>query len=232
MPELMASLDAQGFCLVPDIADSARIEGLKTALAQSEVARAERDGQTYGARNLLHVAEVRAVAASAKVAACLAPLLGPSFRLVRGLFFDKTAGANWPVPWHQDLSLAVRERCDLPGWINWTVKRSVTHVQPPSEILARMVTMRLHLDDCGAENGPLRVIPGSHCLGTLGRAEVLTETQRPPETIVAEAGDALFMRPLILHASSSAQAPHHRRVLHLEFAPVGLLPCELRWADA
>jgi hypothetical protein len=40
------------------------------------------------------------------------------------------------------------------------------------------------------------------------------------------------MRPLLLHASSATQTPHHRRVLHLEFAPAGLLPPGLAWADA
>jgi hypothetical protein len=38
------------------------------------------------------------------------------------------------------------------------------------------------------------------------------------------------MRPLLLHASSPAAKPQHRRVIHLEFAPEGLLPIPLRWA--
>jgi hypothetical protein len=33
-------------------------------------------------------------------------------------------------------------------------------VHPPAEILDKMLTLRVHLDDCGEENGPLRVIPG------------------------------------------------------------------------
>jgi ectoine hydroxylase-related dioxygenase (phytanoyl-CoA dioxygenase family) len=148
------------------------------------------------------------------------------------LFFDKTQHANWPVPWHQDLSLAVQERRDLPGWGKWTVKHGVTHVQPPSEILGRMITLRLHLDDCPTENGPLRLIPGSHGRGILGRDDLAAEAAKRSKAILAAAGDGLFMRPLILHASSPAQVPHHRRVLHLEFAPKDLLPGELHWAQA
>jgi len=231
MPDIAANLERRGFCLVPKIATGDEISLLKAALAHSEIARAERHGQTYGARNLLHLAEVRAVAAHPKILACLQILVGSAFRTVRGLFFDKTESANWPVPWHQDLSLAVQERQELPGWSRWTVKRGVTHVQPPSEILSRMITMRLHLDDCPAENGALRVIPESHCWGVLGRDQIVTEGQRPSEIIAADAGDALFMRPLILHASSPARSPSHRRVLHLEFAPSDLLPKELAWAE-
>jgi ectoine hydroxylase-related dioxygenase (phytanoyl-CoA dioxygenase family) len=127
--------------------------------------------------------------------------------------------------------LALRERHELTGWGNWSVKRGVTHVQPPPEILAQMLTMRLHLDDCPAENGALRVIPGSHRGGLLTRDAIRKMTTGPVETVTAEAGDAVFMRPLLLHASSAARIPSHRRVLHLEFAPQNLLPMGLAWAE-
>jgi len=232
MPDFATKFEARGFCLARKVAGDAEIDRLRTALAQSDIARAQRLGQTYGARNLLHLAEVQAAAANPRVIPYLQTLLGPEFQPVRSIFFDKTEIANWPVPWHQDLSLAVRERRDLPGWCNWTVKRGVTHVQPPPEILSRMVTMRLHLDDCPSSNGPLRVISGSHRYGLLRRNEIAAQAQNPATPIIANAGDALFMRPLILHASSPAQMPAHRRVLHLEFAPAGLLPRELGWAEA
>jgi len=231
MPDIAAKLEQRGFCLVPKIASDSEISLLKAALAHSDIARAERGGQTYGARNLLHLAEVHTVATNPKINACLEGLFGSPFRIVRGLFFDKTEGANWPVPWHQDLSLAIQERRELPGWSKWTVKRGVTHVQPPPGILSRMVTMRLHLDDCPSENGALRVIPESHRGGVWRRDQIVAEAQKQSEVIAASAGDALFMCPLILHASSPAQSPSHRRVLHLEFAPDGLLPEGLAWAN-
>ena len=232
MPDIAAEFEQCGFCLVPKVAGAAQVRQLKTAMAQSDLARSERAGQTYGARNLLHMPDVQAIAADPEIVRHLQLLLGPAFQPVRGLFFDKTAGANWPVLWHQDLSLAVRERHDLPGWSNWTIKRGVAHVQPPPDVLNRMVAVRLHLDDCPEGNGPLRLVPGSHRHGVLGRGEIEAETAKRVETVTALAGDALFMRPLILHASSPALAPSHRRVLHLEFAPQGLLPAPLEWANA
>ena len=231
MPDITAQLESRGFCVARKVADKRVIDALKKEFSQAEIARAERDGETYGARNLLGLAQVRATAALPTVTSCLLPILQEGFRAVRGIFFDKTVGANWPVLWHQDLALAVRERSELKGWGNWSVKRGVTHVQPPPEILARMVTMRLHLDDCPAENGALRVIPGSHRGGLLPRDAIRKMTERPGETVAAEAGDAVFMRPLLLHASSAAHTPSHRRVLHLEFAPRDLLPPGLLWAE-
>jgi ectoine hydroxylase-related dioxygenase (phytanoyl-CoA dioxygenase family) len=52
----------------------------------------------------------------------------------------------------------------------------------------------------------------------------------PEEICCLDAGDALIMRPLLLHASSPARKAHHRRVIHLEFAPADLLPPGLHWA--
>lgn len=47
----------------------------------------------------------------------------------------------------------------------------------------------------------------------------------------ALAGDALLMRPLVLHASSKASAPGRRRVLHFLFGP-SELPFGLSWRTA
>lgn len=222
-----------GFALIARLADDETIAHLKAIFAEAGFARSERRGETYGARNLLAIAAVRDVVRLPSLRSVLHETLGEHALAVRGLFFDKTAGANWPVPWHQDLTLALREHRDLPGWSNWTLKRGVQHAQPPAEILSRMLTLRLHLDDCGSGNGPLRVIAGSHAQGVLGRDAIKARIDaRPHITVTAKAGDALLMRPLILHASSSARAPSHRRVLHLEFAPVGLLPAGADWAQA
>lgn len=219
------SLERDGFVLVERIADAARIEHLKAELAQAQMARAERGGETYGARNLLNVPAVREALPMLRATA------GKELAAVRGLFFDKTEQANWPVPWHQDLTLALCERRETPGWSNWSVKRGIHHAQPPAGLLARMVTMRLHLDDCDEGNGPLRLVAGSHAHGILSREEIAAAAAS--QTVVtARAGDALLMRPLILHASSPARRPSHRRVLHVEFAPPDLLPDGLDWAEA
>jgi ectoine hydroxylase-related dioxygenase (phytanoyl-CoA dioxygenase family) len=52
----------------------------------------------------------------------------------------------------------------------------------------------------------------------------------PEEICCLHAGDALVMRPLLLHASSPSRKPDHRRVIHLEFAAEDLLPPSMKWA--
>jgi ectoine hydroxylase-related dioxygenase (phytanoyl-CoA dioxygenase family) len=230
---LQAALKRDGFALAKAVFATDAVASLIADLEQADISRAERRGQIFGARNLLQIHGVAAIASSLVLRDLLAPILGRDHRVVSGLFFDKTEAANWPVLWHQDLSVAVQEKREIEGWGNWSVKRGVLHTQPPAAVLAQMVTVRLHLDDCDNDNGPLRVIAGSHVDGILSRNAIRARTESTSDhAILAKAGDALFMRPLLLHASSPATRPRHRRVLHLEFIPDGLLPAGLAWAAA
>ena len=161
----------------------------------------------------------------------VAQRLGRSCFPVRAILFDKTRRSNWKVAWHQDLTIAVASRSDLPGFGPWTIKNGMLHVQPPMAILERMATVRLHLDDCGCDNGPLRVIPGSHLSGRLSPQDVAAWRTKGPETAcIVRRGDAVLMRPLLLHASSPAATPDHRRVLHVEYASEPL-PGQLEWSE-
>lgn len=184
-----------------------------------------------GLRNLLRVSPTaRAVASAPELRELLHRVLGVKAFPVRCIFFDKTPDANWAVAWHQDLHIAVAQRIETPGFGPWSVKAGVVHVQPPAELLSRMVTVRLHLDDCDESNGALEVIPGSHAHGVLSEAETHVWRQRAKVACRVRRGGIVLMRPLLLHASASATKPLHRRVLHLEFAAEPL-PNGLRWAE-
>lgn len=154
-------------------------------------------------------------------------LCGERVHLCRSILFDKVPRANWKVAWHQDVTLAWPVRFDENGWGPWSVKDGVPHVQPPAAFLGGMVTLRLQLDDCGDENGPLRVLPGTH-EKRWDAAELSAAVQRiAPVECLARRGDVLAMKPLLVHASSPSVEPRHRRVLHLEYAPLESLPRQL-----
>jgi ectoine hydroxylase-related dioxygenase (phytanoyl-CoA dioxygenase family) len=228
----LTAIERDGFALFPGILDDTAIRKLIAAVTDANISRSERGRVVYGARNILEVEEIAGLATSTEIRSIVEAIIGPNCRAVRGIFFDKTPGANWPVAWHQDLTLAVAERNDIPGWINWSVKAGVHHVQPPVEFLERMVTLRMQLDDCGPGNGPLRVLPGTHRLGRLSAVKFRElRSNIAEESCIMPAGSVLAMKPLILHASSAAKIPNHRRVIHLEYAPRDLLPPELRWIE-
>ncbi len=228
---LSETLDLAGFAVEPSVLDATEVEHLRDVVANVATTDAVRKrAGTYAIRNLLQVApEVGAALQSGKVHALAERAMGGAALAVRGILFDKTPDANWLVPWHQDLTICVQERIDVPGFGPWTVKAGVHHVQPPVEFLGRMLAIRIHLDDCNEDNGALRVIPDSHRLGRLTGAQIEDAVAATPAvTCAATAGSALLMRPLLLHASSPARLPSHRRVIHVEFAATEL-PSGLRW---
>lgn len=184
-----------------------------------------------GRRNLLGGDPVaRRVAESGALAEAARAVLGDGARPVRIILFDKTADANWAVPWHQDLNIAVEERRDVPGYGPWSTKAGVCHVVPPEDVLRAMVTLRLHLDDCGEDNGPLVVLEGSHRLGRIADDAIASVVgDAPGTTLCARRGEVIAMRPLTLHRSPSARVAGHRRVFHVEYA-AHALDGGLRWA--
>ncbi len=226
---LADQLESAGFACRDGVLTGPACDRLLSAVAAWDSARGKPD--RAGARNLLRdLPAVANLADTVGVRELVDPVLGSRAFPVRVLWFDKTPGANWKVPWHQDLAIAADGPRDVPGFSGWSVKDGVTHVHPPAAILDRMITVRLHLDACDADNGPLRVLPGSHREARLDPAAITRwrAVVEPVECRVPRGG-AVVMRPLLLHASSMARRPGHRRVLHLEFAAEEL-PGGLRWA--
>ena len=150
-------------------------------------------------------------------------------RPVRAILFDKTPAANWSLAWHQDRVVAVRERVEVAGFGPWTRKHGALHVAPPFEVLARMLTLRVHLDAVPQSNAPLLIAPGSHRLGRIAEGEVGAVVARcGTAACLADAGDVWIYATAILHASERATAPGRRRVLQVDYA-VGELPGGLGW---
>ena len=219
------SLECDGFALLPGVIDSDTVSSLIADISGTIQA------EDYGVRHLTNlVPSVKRFSESAPIRSLVEPVLGPTAQVVRSIFFDKTPDANWKVAWHQDLTIAVEAKIDVPGFGPWSLKDGVVHVQPPASVLEKMVTVRVHLDDCNCDNGPLQVLPRSHQSGKLS-AEQIAEFRKTcePVTCTIRAGGVVLMRPLLLHASSPAREPKHRRVVHLEFA-ADTLPGDLQWA--
>ncbi len=151
---------------------------------------------------------------------------------VRSILFDKTPEQNWPVAWHQDLTIAVSEEKKTTQYGPWSFKDGSPHVQPPVDLLQEMTTIRIHLDDTPAHNGALQVIPKSHLLGKIPSDQVKQHIHNQQVTCECQSGDILLMSPLILHSSLRSKHPKRRRVLHFEYAPRELLSPDLQWFES
>ncbi|MFZ5638940.1 MAG: phytanoyl-CoA dioxygenase family protein [Pseudomonadota bacterium] len=182
-------------------------------------ANAMPDAGEAGSRNLLDRDACAALVAPIRNVLCAQGLLSSDAVAVQCTLFRKDVDCNWKVPYHQDLSIPVAERIDHPALSGWSVKEDGHYVQPPVALLETLLAVRLHLDACGIDDGALRVVPGSHRLGRLPADRIADIDKRDEEVVcMADAGDLVLMRPLLLHASSKAARPNGRRVLHFLFA--------------
>jgi phytanoyl-CoA dioxygenase PhyH len=184
-----------------------------------------------GSRRLLDEAWCAHLAGALRGDARIRSLLPRNAVAAQCTLFDKSPTKNWLVALHQDLSIPVKERVESPECSGWTEKEGHLYVQPPVSVLERLVAVRVHVDDCPAENGALRVVPHSHMEGRVDPSQAEALRQRHGETVIPVAqGGVLLMRPLLLHASSKATSLTPRRVLHFVFGPPKLpLGLEWRW---
>lgn len=203
-----------GFEIIAAALDQRDVADLAAALEADDVERSR-----AGARHLMRHPAVANVAREPRMLALAAQFLGPSAIPFRATLFDKSPDNNWLVVWHQDTALPLRERRDAPGWGPWSVKAGITYAHAPAAALSRVVALRLHLDDSTADNGPLRVLPGTHTRGLLSDADV-AQLARDVQSVdcICPAGGVVAMRSLLVHASSKAETDRRRRVLHIEYA--------------
>jgi hypothetical protein len=175
------------------------------------------------------VPELATSLASGARGAAAVDRLGSAARPVRAVLFDKSAATNWALGWHQDRTIAVRERVEMPGYGPWSVKQGLLHVEPPFALFESMITLRIHLDAVPADNAPLLIAPGSHRLGRVPEADIADAVARcGTATCLAEAGDVWIYSTPILHASAASSAKGHRRVLQVDYTPAEL-PAPLAW---
>jgi hypothetical protein len=212
----------RGFDVHPDVLTVHEATGLLAVLD------GVRSRSRAGARHLMSHSVVAELAGDPRLLTLAQSVLGEDAKPFRATLFDKSLGSNWLVVWHQDTALPLRFRREVPGWGPWSVKAGVLYAHAPAAALEQVVALRVHLDDSLPENGPLRVLPGTHVMGVLSDAAIqgLAANIQPHECTVPRGG-VIWMRPLLVHASSKSASESSRRVLHIEYAAAFHLGSEL-----
>ena len=208
----MARAIAEGYSLEPGVLTGEECDALLRALSDSTAGRA-------GTRHLMQNAAVADLAADPRLLRIARRFTGAKCTPFRATLFEKTAQANWLIAWHQDTALPLAERYEMAGWGPWSEKAGVLYAQAPASALARVIALRVHLDSSDADNGPLRVISGSHEAGLLSAEGIRAQVGKLGQVeCCLPKGGILAMRPLLIHASSKARTSAPRRVLHIEYA--------------
>ena len=182
-------LSSDGFEVRTNVLSADRVAALTSSLVSLEA--------RHGLRNLLR--DCPAIEAlERELTKVVIPVLGKVVFPVRGLFFDKMHGANWQVDWHQDLSIAVAERIEMPGFKGWSVKQGVLHVQPPASVLEQMLTLRIHLDD---------LWPGQRTFARFARLASTRPTGRRADRVLQTLGRGSDLhRPRRWHVADASTA--------------------------
>lgn len=200
-----------GFDIRPTVLTPDEATRLWTALEALSRSRA-------GARHLMNHPAVAAVATDPRLLSLASEALGAAATPFRATLFDKSPTSNWLVAWHQDTALPFKMRREVPGWGPWSFKSGILYANAPASALQQVVALRIHLDDSLPENGPLRVLPGTHTLGVLPHRELESLAERIPQhECIVPCGGVISMRPLLVHASSKSRTSAPRRVIHIEY---------------
>lgn len=205
----MDKVNQDGWAIVSSHLDSVVLQTLRADAFSKKGA---------GQRCLLDNPSVRQTAIALRQELTRVGILSSGAVAIQAIAFDKNPATNWKVAWHQDLMFPFAQRVKTSGYDLPSIKDGIDYARPPQEVLEELLAVRLHLDDCDSTNGPLRVMSGSHRNGILKSGDIPCGVQPEHEiTCLAKEGDVLLMKPLLLHASSQATAPKHRRVLHFVY---------------
>lgn len=230
--EAAIHLTAYGCAVLPDVFNHDELEQLIQLLNRAEATSTNfrRTKDLFAIRNLLgEIPDLQALLFTPKLQQLAAALFPTTPHLTKAIYFDKPAQSNWLVAWHQDLMISVNQRQEAPGFGPWTDKQGDVSVQPPRAVSENICTLRLHLDDCDASNGALKVVLGSHRHGAI-LAQELPQYTLHAVACPVPAGGVMLMKPLTLHASNRSTSPRSRRVIHLEFSSLAL-PYGLQWRE-
>jgi hypothetical protein len=208
------AIEKDGFAILPSVFGNGEIERLVGRISAAAPRRSR-----AGVRHALGLSPIAELAQQPQLIGRARSVLGPAAFPYRATLFDKSRRSNWLVVWHQDTALPVREHRETAGWGPWSVKEGIAYAHAPTEALAQILALRIHLDHSTSLNGPLRVLPGTHTFGVLDDDRVHELAAKMPHVeCLVPAGGILAMRPLLIHSSSKSHVDADRRVLHIEYA--------------
>jgi phytanoyl-CoA dioxygenase PhyH len=206
-------IEERGFAIEHHVIGLVEIEKLLEGVDDANLPRSR-----AGIRHAMKHAGIAQLAWDSRLLGMARAVLGDETIPFRATLFDKSHVSNWLVVWHQDTALPLRVKRETEGWGPWSVKDGITYAHAPAHALSRVLALRLHLDDSKIENGPLRVLPGTHTLGVLTDDQLHDLSERVASVdCMVEQGGVLAIRPLLVHASSKSRSELPRRVLHIEY---------------
>lgn len=228
MPKYMdprKTLDRVGCEIVKQVYSTQEVKAMISIIERQQL------DNKFGIREfLLHQPELLEIIFNEKLIEVIRSISSGYNKVIKSIFFDKPPNANWIVNWHQDLTINLRNKKEVKGYKNWRSTKGRVIVQAPREFLEKIITIRIHLDDCTEENGALRIIEGSHKEGIIEIKDWIKEKEGIEKICEVSKGGIVLMKPLVLHSSRRTENMMNRRVIHIELLDEEL-PKGLEWKE-
>jgi ectoine hydroxylase-related dioxygenase (phytanoyl-CoA dioxygenase family) len=221
-----------GFAVINNVFSKQELEEIDTVLQSIDTSKENfrKSEDLFAIRQFLkEVPEIKDLIFNENIRKVVKEIFGEKYFVVKSIYFDKPETSNWYVAYHQDLTISVDKKLELPGFGPWTTKQNQFAVQPPVNVLENIYTIRIHLDDTDENNGALKVIPKSHAKG-IYRPETIDWTVETEEICNVEKGGIMLMKPLTLHGSNRTTNGKKRRVIHIEFSDTEFSEV-LQWSE-
>lgn len=221
-----------GFTVINKVFSDKEVEQIISVLDRIDTSKENfrKSEDLFAIRQFLkEVPEIRDLIFNDAIQQVIREIFGEKYFVVKSIYFDKPETSNWYVAYHQDLTISVDKKLELPDFGPWTTKQNQFAVQPPLNILENIYTIRIHLDDTDENNGALKVVPKSHAKG-IYRPETIDWTVETEQICNVEKGGIMIMKPLTLHGSNRTTNGNRRRVIHIEFSDREL-PEVLQWSE-
>lgn len=226
------SIQENGFTVINNVFSEEEIKKIGEIIQNIDTSKEtfRKSEDLFAIRQFLkEIPQVRELVFNENIKNIITEIFGEKYFVVKSIYFDKPERSNWYVAYHQDLTISVDKKTDLPGFGPWTTKQNQFAVQPPIDILENIFTIRIHLDDTDEYNGALKVIPKSHAKG-IYRPETIDWSVETETICRVHKGGIMLMKPLLLHGSNRTTNGKKRRVIHIEFSD-RQLPKELKWSE-
>ena len=226
------SIQENGFTVINNVFSEDEIKKIGEIIQNIDTSKEtfRKSDDLFAIRQFLkEIPQARQLVFNENIKNIITEIFGEKYFVVKSIYFDKPEKSNWYVAYHQDLTISVDKKTDLPGFGPWTTKQNQFAVQPPIDILENIFTIRIHLDDTDEYNGALKVIPTSHAKG-IYRPETIDWSVETETICRVHKGGIMLMKPLLLHGSNRTTNGKKRRVIHIEFSD-RQLPEELKWSE-
>ena len=225
-------LNLLGFSVINNVYNKSEIESISDFISNLDTSNPifRKSEDLFAIRQFIkEVPKIKDLIFTKNLIEIIKSIGGEDYFVVKSIYFDKPEKSNWFVSYHQDLTISVDKKQESIGFANWTTKHNQFAVQPTSDILENIFTIRIHLDDTNEENGALKVLEKSH-LKAINRIDNLDLINEKEVFCNVKSGGIMLMKPLLFHGSNKTTNDKNRRVIHIEFSNK-ILPRNLQWSE-